>query len=85
MTNNPNTSDNWDFFAKDYSNSCGRPIPPTNIVEYPMCIMLLLSDAQHAGGIEQNSQANAMINGAKVMLSNMIRAARAQERGKASA
>jgi hypothetical protein len=50
----------------------GRESAPSNLVEYPMQIMSLQSDAQEIGGLEQDSAAYYYINAAMMMLSRMI-------------
>jgi len=67
----------WTALADSYGGH-GRH-KPTDLVEYPMAIMSLLSDAQALFPDDSQDQ-NDRINAAKMMLSRMIDAARKAER-----
>jgi hypothetical protein len=75
-----NRSETWTFYADDYGKSFGRVIAPTDLVEYPRCIMSLLSDSQEVATLGDAERANDMVNGVKEMLNRMIDAARDADR-----
>jgi hypothetical protein len=72
----------WTAIADDYSQNVFAPegIEPTDIAEYPMQIMSLLSDFQERASGAFGTAENDMVNAAKMMLARMIRAARDKER-----
>jgi len=71
-----NTLALWTQYANAYTEMFGKLVAVDNPVFYPMQILSLLSDAQEAGTrdgtLPDDSRVNAMINGAKLMLSRMI-------------
>jgi hypothetical protein len=79
MTPAQKSAPRWREIADNYATTFGRKVKPTEIADYAMQIMSLLSDAQHQDS-EITVEANDSINAAKMMLSDMIIAAREAER-----